>query len=128
MVNISLFGRFVPLQSLVPSDRSQLAKQSSLVNYQPGQVIFSRGELARTQAFLIEGEIELQDEHAAKRLHSTGPEARYALAPGQRRAQTALCLKSTQILFVDRELLDVMLTWSQTVSYTHLTLPTSDLV
>ena len=52
MVNISLFGRFVPLQSLVPSDRSQLAKQSSLVNYQPGQVIFSRGELARTQAFL----------------------------------------------------------------------------
>lgn len=114
MVNISLFGRFVPLQSLVPSDRSQLAKQSSLVNYQPGQVIFSRGELARTQAFLIEGEIELQDEHSAQRLRSTDPEARYALAPGQRRAQTALCLKSAQILFVDRELLDVMLTWSQT--------------
>ncbi|HWS25147.1 MAG TPA: cyclic nucleotide-binding domain-containing protein [Xanthomonadales bacterium] len=114
MVNISLFGRFVPLQSLVPSDRSQLAKQSSLVNYQPGQVIFSRGELARTQAFLIEGEIELQDEHAALRLRSTDPEARYALAPGQRRAQTALCLKAAQILFVDRELLDVMLTWSQT--------------
>lgn len=114
MVNISLFGRFVPLQSLVPSDRSQLAKQSSLVNYQPGQVIFSRGELARTQAFLIEGEIELQDEHSARRLRSTDPEARYALAPGQRRAQTALCLKAAQILFVDRELLDVMLTWSQT--------------
>ena len=114
MVNISLFGRFVPLQSLVPSDRSQLAKQSSLVNYQPGQVIFSRGELARTQAFLIEGEIELQDEQSARRLRSTDPEARYALAPGQRRAQTALCLKSAQFLFVDRELLDVMLTWSQT--------------
>lgn len=114
MVNISLFGRFVPLQSLVPSDRSQLAKQSSLVNYQPGQVIFSRGELARTQAFLIEGEIELQDDHAAQRLRASDPEARYALAPGQRRAQTALCLKAAQILFVDRELLDVMLTWSQT--------------
>ncbi len=114
MVNISLFGRFVPLQSLVPSDRSQLAKQSSLVNYQPGQVIFSRGELARTQAFLIEGEIELQDERSAQRLRAADAEARYALAPGQRRAQTALCLKSAQILFVDRELLDVMLTWSQT--------------
>lgn len=114
MVNISLFGRFVPLQSLVPSDRSQLAKQSSLVNYQPGQVIFSRGELARTQAFLIEGEIELQDEQSARRLRAADPEARYPLAPGQRRAQTALCLKPAQILFVDRELLDVMLTWSQT--------------
>lgn len=114
MVNISLFGRFVPLQSLVPSDRSQLAKQSSLVNYQPGQVIFSRGELARTQAFLIDGEIELQDERGASRLRAGDPEARYALAPGQRRAQTALCLKPAQVLFVDRELLDVMLTWSQT--------------
>ncbi len=114
MVNISLFGRFVPLQSLVPSDRSQLAKQSSLVNYQPGQVIFSRGELARTQAFLIDGEIELQDERGSTRLRASDAEARYALAPGQRRAQTALCLKPAQVLFVDRELLDVMLTWSQT--------------
>lgn len=114
MVNISLFGRFVPLQSLVPSDRSQLAKQSSLVSYQPGQVVFSRGELARTQAFLIEGELELQDERGARRLKAGDGEARYALAPGQRRAQTALCLKPAQVLFVDRELLDVMLTWSQT--------------
>lgn len=114
MVNISLFSRFVPLQSLVPSDRSQLAKQSSLVNYQPGQVVFSRGELARTQAFLIEGELELQDDRGARRLKASDPEARYALAPGQRRAQAALCLKPAQVLFVDRELLDVMLTWSQT--------------
>lgn len=114
MVNISLFGRFVPLQSLVPADRAQLAKQSSLVNYQPGQVVFSRGELARTQAFLIEGELELQDEHRARRLKAGESEARYALAPGQRRSATAICLKSCQILFVDRELLDVMLTWSQT--------------
>lgn len=114
MVNISLFGRFVPLQSLVPSDRTQLAKQSSLVNYQPGQVIFSRGELARTQAYLIEGEIELQDERTAFRQRAVDPESRYTLAPGQRRSATALCLKACQILFVDRELLDVMLTWSQT--------------
>ena len=114
MVNISLFGRFVPLQTLVPSDRAQLAKQSSLVNYQPGKAVFSRGELARTQAYLIEGELELQDDHAAVRLRATDPESRYTLAPGQRRSATALCIKACQILFVDRELLDVMLTWSQT--------------
>lgn len=114
MININLFRHFVPLQSLVPADRLQLAKQSSLVNYQPGQVLFSRGELARTQAFLIEGEIELQDESGARRLKFGDSEARYALAPGQRRAQTALCLKPAQVLFVDRELLDLMLAWSQT--------------
>ena len=64
------------------SDRTQLAKQSSLVNYQPGQGGVRRGELARTQAFLIEGEIELQDERQATRLRATDPEACYALAPG----------------------------------------------
>jgi CRP-like cAMP-binding protein len=114
MVNFSLFGRFVPLQSLVPADRAQLAKQSSLVNYHPGQVVFARGELARTQAYLIEGELELQQEDQAWRLKAGDSEARYALAPGPRRSATAICLKPCQILFVDRELLDVMLTWSQT--------------
>jgi CRP-like cAMP-binding protein len=114
MVNISLFGRFVPLQSLVPSDRAQLAKQSNLVNYRPGQVIFNRGELSRTQAYLIDGEIEVQTEGQSKLLRAGDEEARFALAPGQRRSATALCLKPTQILFVDRELLDLMLTWSQT--------------
>mgnify|MGYP002777445884 CR=1 FL=1 len=115
MVNIGLFGRFVPLQSLPPADRTQLAKQSSLVNYQPGQVIFNRGEMARTQAFLIDGEIDLVDASmSATRLSAADPEAKHALAPGHRRSATALCVKACQVLFVDRELLDVMLTWSQT--------------
>ncbi len=115
MVNIGLFGRFVPLQSLTPADRTQLAKQSSLVSYQPGQVIFNRGEMARTQAFLIEGEIDLVDgAQRANRLLAGQAEAKHALAPGHRRSSTACCVKASQVLFVDRELLDVMLTWSQT--------------
>jgi CRP-like cAMP-binding protein len=76
--------------------------------------VFARGELARTQAYLIEGELELQQEDQAWRLKAGDSEARYALAPGPRRSATAICLKPCQILFVDRELLDVMLTWSQT--------------
>ena len=57
MVNTQLFARLVPLQSLLQSDRAQLAKQSSVLVYRPGQVVFSRGELARTQAYLLEGEL-----------------------------------------------------------------------
>jgi CRP-like cAMP-binding protein len=100
---------------LVPSDRTQLAKQSSLVNYQPGQVVFNRGEMARTQAFLIDGELDLVDaSQQSRRLAASDPDARHPLAPGHRRSASAFCVTACQVLFVDRELLDVMLTWSQT--------------
>ena len=114
MVNTQLFARLVPLQSLLQSDRAQLAKQSSVLVYRPGQVVFSRGELARTQAYLLEGELELQAESESSILRAGTDEARYPLAPGNRRSSMALCLKAAQVLFVDRDLLDLLLTWSQT--------------
>lgn len=114
MVNIGLFSRLVPLKSLVPADRAQLAKQSSVLAFGPGQCIFSAGELARTQAYLIEGELELVDDEGRRRLHADDAEAAFPLAPGNRRCSSAVASTSCQVLFVDRELVDVLLTWSQT--------------
>lgn len=114
MVNAELFSRLVPLHSLLQSDRSTLAKQSSVLNYRAGQVAFTRGELARNQAYLVSGEIELQSEDSSTILRANGETARHPLAQGTKRSATALCLKPTQILFVDRDLLDLLLTWSQT--------------
>jgi CRP-like cAMP-binding protein len=114
MVNIALFSKLVPLRSLLPADRAQLSKQASILEYAAGAVIFSRGELARTQAYLLDGEIELQSESATNRLRAGTPTAAYPFAPGSRRDATALALGPCKILFVDRELLDLLLTWSQT--------------
>jgi CRP-like cAMP-binding protein len=114
MVNADLFSRLVPLHSLLHGDRGTLAKQSSVLSYRAGQVAFTRGELVRNQAYLISGEIELQSEQTSTIVRATGEQARHPLAPGSKRTATALCLKPTQILFVDRDLLDLLLTWSQT--------------
>jgi CRP-like cAMP-binding protein len=114
MVNADLFSRLVPLHSLLHGDRGTLAKQSSVLSYRAGQVAFSRGELVRNQAYLVSGEIELQGESGTTILRATGENARHPLAPGAKRPATALCLKPSQILFVDRDLLDLLLTWSQT--------------
>lgn len=114
MVNIGLFSRLVPLKSLVPADRAQLAKQSSVLSFGPGQCIFSSGELARTQAYLVEGELELVDDNGRQLLSAQDPEAAFPLAPGNRRCASAVAHGSCQVLFVDRELVDVLLTWSQT--------------
>ena len=114
MVKAELFSRLVPLHSLLHGDQGTLAKQSSVLSYRAGQVAFSRGELVRNQAYLVSGEIELQGESSNMILRATGENARHPLAPGSKRTATALCLKPSQILFVDRDLLDLLLTWSQT--------------
>ena len=114
MVNTNLFARLVPLQSLMQADRIQLAKQSNVLTFEPGQSVFSRGELARTQAYLLEGELELQSELGRTALLADSDDARYALAPGHRRSATVVVSKTAQVLFVDGDLLDLMLTWSQT--------------
>jgi len=114
MVNISLFTRLVPLKALLPADRTQLAKQSSVLQYRAGQPVFRNGELAKTQAYLIEGEIELSDDRGSRVLHAEDPEAAHPLAPGPRRTAAALALKPSKVLYVDRDQLDVFLTWTQT--------------
>ncbi len=114
MVNADLFNRLVPLNSLLHSDRGTLAKQSSVLSYRAGQVAFTRGELARTQAYLVSGEVELQTDSGSSILKAGGETSRHTLAPGNKRSATVLCLKPSEILFVDRDLLDLLLTWSQT--------------
>jgi len=114
MVNLGIFAQLVPLRSLVPADRAQLAKQSSVLSYGAGQAIFGVGELARTQAYLVAGEIDLIGETDRRVLRVSDPDAQYPLAPGHRRSASAVARSACQILFVDRELVDLLLTWSQT--------------
>ena len=50
MINLSVFRHFVPTHSLSPADRGELARHSYVAGYQPGQVLFHRGDAARTVA------------------------------------------------------------------------------
>lgn len=114
MVNISLFKNFVPLGSLLPTDRVELAKHARIGSYQVGQVLFSRGETAKTVVYLISGDVELFDGAQSRIVRADSPEARQPLAQGPRRLATGTCIKPAQVLLVDREHLDLILTWSQT--------------
>lgn len=113
MVNLSLFNRLVPLKALLPADRTQLAKQSSVLQYQPGQAMFRNGELARTHAYLIEGSVELTNDAGVRVLRAEDDEAAHPLAPGPRRTAAGRALTAARVLYVDREQLDVFLTWTQ---------------
>lgn len=114
MVNICLFKNFVPLGSLLPTDRVELAKHARIGTYQVGQVLFSRGEAAKTIVYLVSGEVEVFDGTQSRIVRGDTPEARQPLAQGARRLATGTCIKPAQVLLVDREHLDLILTWSQT--------------
>ncbi len=114
MVNLSLLRNLVPLASLLPTDRAELAKHCRVGTYTPGQMVFSRGESARTVPYLLSGAVELFDGLETRLVRAETPEALQPLAQGARRATTATCVKPSQILVVDREQLDLVLTWAQT--------------
>ena len=128
MVNANLLRQFVPLASLTPGDRTELSKYSRLGNYLPGQVIFNRGEAARTVVYLLSGSVEIFDGRESRTVHGDSAEARHPLGQGAKRAATATCLRPAQILFVDREHMDMVLTWSHTgtVEVTEMNQATSD--
>jgi CRP-like cAMP-binding protein/rhodanese-related sulfurtransferase len=114
MVNLSLYRQFIPIASLTASDRSELSRLARLGTYQPGQVLFTRGESAKTVVFLVSGEVELFSDAGTRVLKAETPAAQHPLAQGPKRTSTGTCIKPSQVLFVDREHLDLVLTWSQT--------------
>jgi CRP-like cAMP-binding protein len=114
MINLSVFRHFVPTHSLSPADSAELARHSYIAGYQPGQVLFNRGDAAKTVAYLVAGEVELVSELGARLVAGETEESRYALSSGEKRAVTATCTRAAQVLFIDRVHLDLMLTWAQT--------------
>ncbi|MDZ4814191.1 MAG: cyclic nucleotide-binding domain-containing protein [Pseudomonadota bacterium] len=114
MVNLSLLKNLVPLASLLPTDRAELAKHCRVGAYTPGQIVFSRGDSAQTVPYLLSGVVEILDGHNTRVVRAETPDALQPLAQGARRATTATCVKPAQILLVNREHLDLVLTWAQT--------------
>ena len=116
MINLSVFRHFVPTHSLSPADRAELARHSYVAGFQPGQALFHRGDAAKTVAYLVSGEVELVNELGTRLIAGETEESRYALSSGDKRNVTATCTRAAQVLFVDRNHLDLMLTWAQTGS------------
>jgi len=113
MVNATLLRRFVPLAALGPSDLAEIARGARTGNYQPGQVIFGRGDSAATAVYLVRGTVELVSERGTTIVRGGSDLARHAISRSPRRAATATCTEPAEVVYIDREKLDLVLTWSQ---------------
>ncbi|WP_070988716.1 cyclic nucleotide-binding domain-containing protein [Halofilum ochraceum] len=117
-VNTQDLARFSPLSSLSPDNLKELSRKARYVSVAAGRYLFRDGERSDAQLFLVKGTVELHGENGIEQTVEGGSEpTRNALDVIGPKARAARASTDTVALAVDRDLLDLMLTWDQTGSY-----------
>lgn len=108
----------VPLDALSEESLDKLAAKAVVQDLPTGRVLFRRGESDKTAYYLLRGEVRLVGaEGKVKAVVGGSSEAQHALGNHQPRAATAMASSDVQVLKVDNELLDILLTWDQSAGY-----------
>ncbi|MDX1609761.1 MAG: cyclic nucleotide-binding domain-containing protein [Halofilum sp. (in: g-proteobacteria)] len=117
-VNPSELSRFIPLNSLSKDNLKELAQKARTVKVASGRFLFRDGKKPPMHLFLLQGEVDLLGEKGPeKSLKAGSEEARHSLETIHPSATGARAKSDVTALGIDRDLLDLMLTWDQTGSY-----------
>ena len=111
-------ARFVPLNALSPENLKEIARKTRRISVPAGRYLFRDGERPDSQLFLVSGTIELVGYEGVERILEGGAaDATGSLDAAGHQARAARARTEVTALAVDRDLLDLMLTWDQTGSY-----------
>jgi CRP-like cAMP-binding protein len=111
-------ARFVPLDTLSRVSLGRLAARVSPELLRPGDIVFRRGSLDRSHVFLLRGTLELVRDHLAHSIITAGSEASMRpIAHRQPRAHTVRARTETEIVRIDSQELDMLLTWDHSRGY-----------
>ena len=108
-----------PINSLNPENAQELIKKISATTIQPGHYIFKKGDSEKFHAYVLKGEVELVDDKKVVKVVKAGsPDGNQPLAHGFPRPLAARAKSAVVITKINSDMLDIMLTWDQTGSYT----------
>ena len=111
-------ARFSPLNALSPDNLKELSQKARYVSVSAGRYLYRDGEQPGAQLFLVKGTVEFHGENGVEQTLEGGSQAsRNALNVISPKARAARARTDVVALAVDRDLLDLMLTWDQTGSY-----------
>ncbi len=118
-LELSLLRSFSPLDGLKSENLHALASKASLRDMSSDETLFKEGEDDKRTMYVLSGVVELlQNGESVAIVRGGTPEARNPLSPTMPRRHTAVVASNRiEILEIDSDLLDVMLTWDQTGSY-----------
>ncbi|MDH3535794.1 MAG: cyclic nucleotide-binding domain-containing protein [Gammaproteobacteria bacterium] len=109
---------FSPINSLNPENAQELIKKITATRLQAGHYIFKKGDMEKFHVYLLQGEVELvQDKKVVKVIKAGSPDGLQPLAHGFPRPVSARAKSPVAITKINSDMLDIMLTWDQTGSY-----------
>jgi len=115
---VALLRGLTPLNGMKKENIHALARKVRISELPANRTLFKEGDTARRSIWLVSGSIELSGADGTVKVIRAGtPEASAVLSPRLPRTHSARSLERIEVLDVDSELLDMMLTWDQTGTY-----------
>lgn len=109
---------FSPINSLNPENVQELIRKISVTPIQAGHYVFKKGDMDKAHVYVLQGEIELvQDKKVLKSIKAGSPESLQPLAHGFPRPVSARAKVASSVTKINSDMLDIMLTWDQSGSY-----------
>lgn len=113
--DIDRIRRLEPIAALSVDHIRELLDGARLESVAPGQALFHAGDTDGQAVYLLDGSVELRpaDTAGAHTLSAGSEAARHPLADEHPRRVTAVAVTPAEIVRIDKELLDTLLTWGQ---------------
>ncbi len=117
-VSPSDLAHFTPLDALGRDHLAELCRKGRQVTTSAGRYVFRDGVQPASRLFLLSGTVEIiGTEGVEQTLEAGSPAARSALDSALPQARAARAKTDAVVLEIDRDLLDLMLTWNQSGGY-----------
>ncbi len=110
-------SEFVPIYSLDPERQQELAKHARCITYPAGCKLFSIGDLDRHILYLLRGTIELSNTEERLTVEAGTEQALMPVDPHQPRLFSAIAVSEVELVIIDRNLMDILLTWNPYSGY-----------
>jgi CRP-like cAMP-binding protein/rhodanese-related sulfurtransferase len=109
---------FSPINSLNPENAQELIKKITATPVQAGHYIFKKGDTDKIHVYVLQGEVELvQDKKVVKVIKAGSADGLQPIAHGFPRPLSARAKSTAVVTKINSDMLDIMLTWDQTGSY-----------
>ncbi len=116
-----------PINSLNPENTQDLIKKISTTTLKAGHYVFKKGDMDKCHVYVLKGELELvEDKKVYKAIKAGTPSALQPVAHGFPRSYSARAKVDSIIIKINSDMLDIMLTWDQTGSYSVESLEEDD--
>lgn len=116
-----------PINSLNSANRKGLIKKIKAETIQPGNYLFKKGDMDKAHIYVLKGKIELiVDKKIIKIISGGSEDSKQPVAHSFPRSVSARAKTEASIIRVNSDMLDIMLTWDQTGSYSVESLEDSE--